>query len=128
LRGTIECDLPNRNLYDFAGALRINSAQHPIPISANQILLRGSKLKNTEWIQGVVIYSGHDTKLMMVCPVIRTKPSVDIRVISEFFGSAIQANSRGERDEQAGESTSMHFLSRLNASFATRFSSYWDCF
>lgn len=62
----MECELPNRNLYDFAGTLEISSAPHPIPLRADQVLLRGSQLKNTSWIYGIVIYSGHDTKLMMV--------------------------------------------------------------
>lgn len=26
------------------------------------MLLRGSQLRNTEWVLGVVIYAGHDTK------------------------------------------------------------------
>ncbi|CAF1383275.1 unnamed protein product, partial [Adineta ricciae] len=47
LQGTVECELPNRNLYEFAGTLKINSAAFPIPLGADQILLRGSQLKNT---------------------------------------------------------------------------------
>ena len=30
----------------------------------DQILLRGAVLRNTSWTFGVVIYTGHDTKLM----------------------------------------------------------------
>ncbi|CAF3363194.1 unnamed protein product [Rotaria sp. Silwood1] len=65
LHGVIECELPNRNLYEFAGTLKLNNVAFPIPLGADQILLRGSQLKNTAWIYGLVIYSGHDTKLMM---------------------------------------------------------------
>ena len=36
------------------------------PIGPDQILLRGSLLKNTKWVYGVVIYTGQETKLMMV--------------------------------------------------------------
>ena len=36
-----------------------------IPLGPDQLLLRGSKLQNTKWIYGCVIYTGHDTKLMM---------------------------------------------------------------
>ncbi len=66
LQGTVLCELPNRNLYDFAGTLKVNTAAFPIPLGADQILLRGSQLKATAWIYGIVIYTGQETKLMMV--------------------------------------------------------------
>jgi magnesium-transporting ATPase (P-type) len=28
-------------------------------------LLRGSSLRNTEWVIGIAVYTGHDTKVMM---------------------------------------------------------------
>ena len=31
----------------------------------DQILLRGSSLRNTEWIIGVCVFTGHETKIMM---------------------------------------------------------------
>jgi len=36
-----------------------------IPIAHEQFLLRGSSLKNTDWVIGVVVYSGHETKIML---------------------------------------------------------------
>jgi phospholipid-transporting ATPase len=33
-------------------------------LSADNIVLRGCTLKNTDWVEGVVIFTGHDTKLM----------------------------------------------------------------
>jgi phospholipid-transporting ATPase len=66
LQGVIECELPNRHLYEFAGTLKLNSVAFPIPLGSDQILLRGSQLKNTAWIYGLVIFTGHETKLMMV--------------------------------------------------------------
>ena len=35
-----------------------------IPIDNDQILLRGSCLRNTEWVIGICIYTGHETKIM----------------------------------------------------------------
>lgn len=35
-----------------------------IPLGLDQMLLRGSMLRNTNYIYGVVIYTGHETKLM----------------------------------------------------------------
>jgi len=36
-----------------------------VALDENQILLRGSSLRNTEWIYGVAVYTGHDSKVMM---------------------------------------------------------------
>lgn len=35
-----------------------------VALGPDQILLRGATLRNTSWTFGVVIYTGHDTKLM----------------------------------------------------------------
>ncbi|KAL5460352.1 hypothetical protein EMCRGX_G033797 [Ephydatia muelleri] len=63
LRGKVECEGPNTRLYEFSGNITIQN-DRPEPLSANQILLRGAQLRNTDWIYGLVIYTGHDTKLM----------------------------------------------------------------
>jgi magnesium-transporting ATPase (P-type) len=34
------------------------------PLSVDQILLRGSVLKNTEYVYGIVVFTGHETKIM----------------------------------------------------------------
>jgi phospholipid-transporting ATPase len=62
-RASIECDTPNRHLYEFRGNLKLGNSVYPI--GAENILLRGSKLRNTSWIYGCVIYTGHESKLMM---------------------------------------------------------------
>ncbi|XP_042904105.1 probable phospholipid-transporting ATPase IA isoform X3 [Parasteatoda tepidariorum] len=64
LYGTLECEPPNRHLYEFTGNLRIAGKQ-TLPLGADQLLLRGAKLRNTNWVFGVVVYTGHETKLMM---------------------------------------------------------------
>ena len=85
----MECDLPNRDLYEFAGTLSITSIPYPIPVSTNQVLLRGSKLKNTKWINGLVVYTGPDTKLMMVRKMLEgRKQRVGESFCSEFVGCA----------------------------------------
>lgn len=35
-----------------------------LPLGPDQMLLRGAMLRNTSWIFGLVIYTGHDSKLM----------------------------------------------------------------
>ncbi|XP_056012392.1 probable phospholipid-transporting ATPase IA isoform X3 [Ostrea edulis] len=64
LSGTVECELPNRHLYDFVGNIR-PSGRMAIPLGPDQLLLRGAMLRNTKWIFGIVIYTGHDSKLML---------------------------------------------------------------
>ncbi|XP_039016955.1 probable phospholipid-transporting ATPase 8 isoform X1 [Hibiscus syriacus] len=61
-RAVIKCEDPNEHLYSFIGTLYYECQQYSL--SPQQILLRGSKLKNTDYIYGVVIFTGHDTKVM----------------------------------------------------------------
>jgi len=59
----IDCEGPNEYLYKFEGNIKLSDGA-VIPIDPDQILLRGSCLRNTEWIVGICIYSGHETKIM----------------------------------------------------------------
>ncbi|XP_030594454.1 probable phospholipid-transporting ATPase IA isoform X2 [Archocentrus centrarchus] len=63
LSGRMECESPNRHLYEFVGNIRLHG-HSTVPLGPDQILLRGAQLRNTQWIHGVVVYTGHDTKLM----------------------------------------------------------------
>lgn len=58
----IKCEDPNAHLFTFVGTLEYQSRQYPL--SPQQLLLRDSKLRNTDYIYGVVIFTGHDTKVM----------------------------------------------------------------
>lgn len=35
-----------------------------VALGPDQVLPRGATLRNTSWVFGIVIYTGHDTKLM----------------------------------------------------------------
>lgn len=59
---TIKCENPNPNLYTFVGNLEFQ--QQVFSLDPSQILLRDSKLRNTTYICGVVIYTGHESKVM----------------------------------------------------------------
>ncbi|QCD95239.1 phospholipid-translocating ATPase [Vigna unguiculata] len=61
-RAVVKCEDPNENLYSFIGTLQHDGKEYPL--SLQQILLRDSKLKNTDFIYGIVIFTGHDTKVM----------------------------------------------------------------
>uniref|UniRef100_A0A2P2LHY8 Phospholipid-transporting ATPase n=1 Tax=Rhizophora mucronata TaxID=61149 RepID=A0A2P2LHY8_RHIMU len=62
-KGEVQCEQPNNSLYTFTGNLIIQ--KQTIPLTPNQILLRGCSLRNTEYIVGAVIFTGHETKVMM---------------------------------------------------------------
>lgn len=61
-QGKVRCEDPNSSLYTFVGNLEY--AEELLPVGPQQILLRDSKLRNTPFIYGVVIFSGHETKVM----------------------------------------------------------------
>lgn len=63
LQGTIESEPPNRHLYEYNGNLKEPGKQVQA-LGPDQLLLRGAMLRNTSWVFGMVVYTGHDTKLM----------------------------------------------------------------
>ncbi|WZZ68387.1 hypothetical protein YC2023_079757 [Brassica napus] len=58
----VKCEDPNANLYSFVGTMELKGTKYPL--SPQQLLLRDSKLRNTEFIFGAVIFTGHDTKVI----------------------------------------------------------------
>lgn len=87
-RAVVRCEDPNANLYSFIGRLDLGGQQHPL--SSQQLLLRESKLRNTDYIYGVSIFTGHDTKVIqnsVAPPSKRSKVErrTDIIVFFMFF-------------------------------------------
>ena len=66
IEGTIQCDNPNPALYMLNGKtnMRINGIGCEFGLDAKNLLLKGARLKNTNWIIGIVIYTGHNCKIM----------------------------------------------------------------
>ncbi|KAL0447089.1 UNVERIFIED_CONTAM: Phospholipid-transporting ATPase 3 [Sesamum latifolium] len=62
-KGEVQCEQPNNSLYTFTGNLIIS--KQTLPLSPNQLLLRGCSLRNTDYIVGAVTFTGHETKVMM---------------------------------------------------------------
>ena len=54
---------PHVNIYQFSGSLKMN--ENSIFVITDQFLYRGSSLKNTDWVIGIVAYTGHETKIML---------------------------------------------------------------
>lgn len=80
LKGTIISEQPNSSLYTYEGTMEINNRK--IPLSPDQMILRGATLRNTGWIFGVVIFTGHETKLMRNATATPIKRTAVERVIN----------------------------------------------
>lgn len=63
LTGRIECEPPNMKINSFSGT--IVGGDEDLPIDNDNVLLRGSVLRNTKWVIGIVVYTGKDTKLQV---------------------------------------------------------------
>ena len=62
----IKVGTPNKSINDFNGALRRAGEGGPAqPLGEREFVIRGSKIKNTRWAIGVVVYTGPHTKIMM---------------------------------------------------------------
>ncbi|KAJ5619694.1 hypothetical protein N7510_003678 [Penicillium lagena] len=55
---------PNTDLYKFDGHVSVN-AQERLPLTNNEIVYRGSILRNTDRALGMVIYTGEECKIRM---------------------------------------------------------------
>jgi phospholipid-translocating ATPase len=62
-KGQVVCEPPNMKINSFTGTY--NVGDQVLPIDNDNVLLRGSVLRNTAWGIGVVVYTGEDTKLQV---------------------------------------------------------------
>ena len=82
---SIESEAPHPNLYQYSAVAQWTQHNSKIPdhpgtqmaepISINNMLLRGCNLRNTEWVLGVVMFTGFDTKIMMNAGITPSKRS-----------------------------------------------------
>ena len=71
----IDSEGPHPNLYQYSALARwkqsvpgskdSNVTEMAEPIGIGNLLLRGCSLKNTEWVLGVVVFTGRETKIML---------------------------------------------------------------
>jgi len=67
LRGNVRSEPPNNALYTYEGTIELLSdlnVPKTVPLGPDQMLLRGAQLRNTPWVYGIVVFTGHETKLM----------------------------------------------------------------
>ncbi|KAJ0824495.1 putative P-type phospholipid transporter [Helianthus annuus] len=66
-KAVVRCEDPNSSLYTFVGNLELGeniANEVSFPLSTSQFLLRDSKLQNTDYVYGVVVFTGGDTKVV----------------------------------------------------------------
>ena len=92
LRGFVECEQPQDDLYKFHGTLNFKNGNRQtvkLPLNSSNLLLRGAILRNTEFVWGCAIYTGSDTKLSLNSKGKATKFSQVERRLNRFLFSFI---------------------------------------
>lgn len=59
----VDCERPDNNMYKLVAAVTTSEDKYPIDIG--QTLLRGTMLRHTKWVIGLVVYTGEDTKIVL---------------------------------------------------------------
>ena len=125
----IEVISPNKNIYDIEGTVFFNHNKNHINIK--NVLLRGSRLKNVDYVYGIVIYNGHDTKLMQNIEHSSNKLStIDVKLnyivlfifiafilmntISDVIGIEIRSKKLPDYDKQEPKSEYLFYYNKNN--------------
>ena len=67
LEANFSIDLPNKEIYQFEGSINITNPKvisKKVFLKGENLLLRSGKLKNVDWVHGLVVYTGNETKIM----------------------------------------------------------------
>lgn len=99
--GVIECEQSHTDLYSFKGRielpqtinrvsviptdLELQTSLHNIPLMAENLMLRGSRVKNTEWAIACAVYTGQDTKLALNSKITKNKMSSSEQFINKYL-------------------------------------------
>lgn len=69
LSGVLTCEDPNIDLYNFEGLLKIPQVDtneiKKLPVGLDNVIFRGSIIRNTDAVIGLVIFTGEETKIRM---------------------------------------------------------------
>ena len=64
VEGHMEADMPNEIVGRFDGCLYLKGFPRGVPVGLKNLLLRGSTIRNTQYVIGLVVYTGVDTKMV----------------------------------------------------------------
>ncbi|KAL7270432.1 aminophospholipid translocase [Rhizina undulata] len=119
LSGRIKSEQPNSSLYTYEATLTmdVGGGEKELPLSPDQLLLRGATLRNTPWVHGVVVFTGHETKLMRnatATPIKRTAVekmvNVQIIMLVSLLLLLSVVSSMGDVIKQSTAGNSMSYL------------------
>lgn len=60
----MEVGAPSTKIYHFTGSIPLPSGER-VPLTKDNLLLRDCALRNTDYIEGIVVYAGRETKAML---------------------------------------------------------------
>jgi phospholipid-translocating ATPase len=99
--GFIECEQNHTDLYVFNGRielpstinrisviptdLELQTGLHNIPVLVENLMLRGSRVKNTEWAIACAVYTGQNTKLALNSKITKNKMSSSEQFINKYL-------------------------------------------
>jgi len=138
LSGRVRSEQPNSSLYTYEATLTMSAGggEKELPLAPDQLLLRGATLRNTPWIHGIVVFTGHETKLMRnatATPIKRTHVErlVNIQIlmlVAILIGLSI-VSSVGDLVIRATAHEKLEYLYIQNTGIAKQFFSdiftYW---
>ncbi|CAN8066886.1 unnamed protein product [Agarophyton chilense] len=64
LHGTVRAQAPATALHEFEASITLAGHQ-PAPLGASNLMLRGSILRNTDYVYGLTVYTGFETKVAL---------------------------------------------------------------
>lgn len=62
LKGVVVAEAPAQSIHSFKGRIEMGEKE---ALDAKHLLLRGTILKNTSWVMGLVIYTGPESRMVM---------------------------------------------------------------
>jgi len=145
LGGKVRSEQPNSSLYTYEATLTVaaGGGEKELPLQPDQLLLRGATLRNTPWIHGVVVFTGHETKLMRnatATPIKRTAVEKQVNMlvlmligillalsVVSSIGDLILRMNRGAELSYVGYSTSSTVVEKVKQFFADM-ATYWVLF
>ncbi|AOA62983.1 Aminophospholipid translocase (flippase) [Komagataella phaffii CBS 7435] len=65
VQADVSTENPNLDLYNFEGSLKFKGESISYPLGPDNIVYRGSIIRNTDYCLGLVIFTGEETKIRM---------------------------------------------------------------